>query len=176
MMGLPATSVPLGEGLPSALGFFHKAVGCHPAHPLAGAPAVFAGPATSDTSGRSAQTAADSSKQDLSILPNALPDGSFPAASARNRCRTIDHAQSAALREYGFTGYEIATYSQGKRKLTVRAARSRMPPEPTALLPSIARPARMPNKLGTWLLPTMTACFFSGAPCWWKPVSIVSPR
>lgn len=91
---------------------------------LAGAPAVFAGPAMSDTTGRSDEAAADSSKQDLSILPSAFAGWEISGSVRRGSdADTIDHAQSAALREYGFTGYEIATYTQGNRKLSVRAAR-----------------------------------------------------
>ncbi len=37
--------------------------------------------------------------------------------------REVDQAQSAVLKEYGFTGYEAATYSQPGRKLTLRVAR-----------------------------------------------------
>jgi hypothetical protein len=92
---------------------------------LAGAPAVFASPALSDAAtGRSDEAAADSSKQDLSILPTAFAGWEISGSVRRGSdADTIDHAQSAALREYGFTGYEIATYVQGNRKLSVRAAR-----------------------------------------------------
>jgi hypothetical protein len=48
-------------------------------------------------------------------ISSAVHQGSDP--------RAVDQAQSAALREYGFTGYETATYSQPGRKLTLRVAR-----------------------------------------------------
>jgi hypothetical protein len=134
---------------------------------LAVAPAVFAGPASADTavSGSGDQAAAASSKQDLPILPNTFAGWEISGGVRKGiDAGTIDHAQSAALREYGFTGYEIATYSQA----------SRMPREPTALSLSIACPARFLNELGIWLLPTMSACFFSGAWSWWKPASTAS--
>lgn len=80
---------------------------------LAVAPAVFAGPAP----GSGDQAAA-------AILPNTFGGWELSGTVRKGiDAGTIDHAQSAALREYGFTGYEIATYSQGKRKLIVRAAR-----------------------------------------------------
>ena len=99
---------------------------------LAGTPAIFASPALSATAtGRSNEAAADSSKQDLSVLPTAFAGWEISGSVRRGSdADTIDHAQSAALREYGFTGYEIATYTQGNRKLSVRAARFRMPREP----------------------------------------------
>jgi hypothetical protein len=94
---------------------------------LAMAPAVFAGAALSDTataSGSRDQAATASSKQDLSILPHAFAGWEISGSVRKGiDAGSIDHAQSAALREYGFTAYEIATYSQGDRKLTVRAAR-----------------------------------------------------
>jgi len=78
---------------------------------LAVAPAVFAGPSPADP-------------QNLPILPNTFAGWEISGSVRKGiDAGTIDHAQNAALREYGFTGYEIATYSQGKRKLTVRAAR-----------------------------------------------------
>ncbi len=83
---------------------------------LAVAPAVVAGPAPA-ASGAGDQAAA-------AILPNTFAGWEISGTVRKGiDAGTIDHAQSAALREYGFTGYEIATYSQGKRKLTVRAAR-----------------------------------------------------
>ncbi len=94
---------------------------------LAMTPAVFVGSALADTataSGSRDQAATDSSKQDLPILPHAFAGWEISGSVRKGiDAGTIDHAQSAALREYGFTGYEIATYSQGDRKLTVRAAR-----------------------------------------------------
>jgi hypothetical protein len=89
-------------------------------------PAIFAGPAlaaTTTASGSGDQSAMAPSKQDLSILPNAFAGWEISGSVRKGTdADTIDHAQGAALREYGFTGYEIATYSQGTRKLTVRAA------------------------------------------------------
>ncbi len=91
------------------------------------APAVFVGPAWADTASASSpgdQAATASSKLEISILPNAFAGWELSGSVRKGiDAGTIDHAQSAALREYGFTGYEIATYSQGNRKLTVRAAR-----------------------------------------------------
>jgi len=85
------------------------------------------GPALADTaiaSGPGDQAATASSKQEISILPNAFAGWELSGSVRKGiDAGTIDHAQSAALREYGFTGYEIATYAQGNRKLTVRAAR-----------------------------------------------------
>ena len=91
------------------------------------APAVFVGPALADTApaAPSADRAdTDSVKQDLSILPNAFAGWEISGSVRRgNDAGAIDRAQSAVLREYGFIGYEIATYVQGSRKLAVRAAR-----------------------------------------------------
>jgi hypothetical protein len=94
---------------------------------LAVAPAIFAGPARAVTTaalGSGDRAAQASSPQDLSILPNAFAGWEISGGVSKGiDAGTIDHAQSAALREYGFTGYEIATYTQVSRKLTVRAAR-----------------------------------------------------
>jgi hypothetical protein len=70
------------------------------------------------------QAATATPKQDLTILPTAFAGWEISGGIRKGtEAAAVDHAQSAALREYGFTGYEIASYSQGKRKLTVRAAR-----------------------------------------------------
>ena len=61
----------------------------------------------------------------------------------------IDHAQSAALREYGFVGYEIATYTQGTRKLAVRAARFQDATGAYGAFTFYRLPGSIPEKIGT---------------------------
>lgn len=71
-----------------------------------------------------ALAAGDQPAQDLSILPNAFAGWEISGGIRKGtEASAVDRAQSAVLKEYGFTGYEIATYSQGERKLTVQAAR-----------------------------------------------------
>jgi hypothetical protein len=90
-------------------------------------PTVLVSPALAET----ARTAAsdqradtDSANQELPILPSSFAGWEISGSVRRgNDASAIDHAQSAALREYGFVGYEIATYTQGTRQLAVRAAR-----------------------------------------------------
>ena len=91
---------------------------------LAMAPALCPALAEAAASGSANEADTASSKQDLPILPHAFAGWEISGSVRKGiDADTIDHAQSATLREYGFTGYEIATYSQGTRKLTVRAAR-----------------------------------------------------
>ena len=60
----------------------------------------------------------------LPILPKAFAGWEISGDVHRGSDpRAVDEAQSAALKEYGFTGSELATYSQPGRKLTVRLAR-----------------------------------------------------
>ena len=116
-------------------------------------PAVLVGPALAETartaaSGQQAET--DSAKQELSILPNSFAGWEISGSVRKGTdADTIDHAQSAALREYGFAGYEIATYTQGTRKLAVRAARFQDATGAYGAFTFYRLPGSIPEKIGT---------------------------
>lgn len=142
-------------------------------------PAVLVGPALAETASTAAsdqRADTDSAKQGLSILPNSFAGWEISGNARKGTdADAIDHAQSAALREYGFVGYEIATYTQGTRKLAVQAARFQDATGAYGAFTFYRLPGSIPKKLGPWLLPTMIACCFSAARCWWKLASTASP-
>ena len=60
----------------------------------------------------------------LPVLPKAFAGWEISGEVHRGSDpHAVDEAQSAALKEYGFIGYELANYSQPGSKLTVRLAR-----------------------------------------------------
>ena len=116
-------------------------------------PAVLVGPALAETAKTAAsdqQAETDSAKQELSILPHSFAGWEISGSVRKGSdADAIDHAQSTALREYGFVGYEIATYTQGTRKLAVRAARFQDATGAYGAFTFYRLPGSIPEQIGT---------------------------
>src|SRR5512146_2005264 len=61
--------------------------------------------------------------EQTSLLPKVFAGWERTSDQAGTDPATVDQASSRVLKEYGFTDFETATYTQGDRKLTVKAAR-----------------------------------------------------
>jgi hypothetical protein len=61
--------------------------------------------------------------QQPTMLPKVFAGWEQTSKQTGTDPATVDQASSRVLKEYGFTDFEIATYTQDDRKLTVKAAR-----------------------------------------------------